>query len=401
MDLNSINGGVASTIDRTLDEAVRRGERGMSLCRICFCLISFAGVSTAGWFWDGSLPSPRAWYVASVGSCFIALSCWFFRRAARGPLPRRVLALSVGLDAVMCGGVLLGNSLWPTPHFIGNFRSLDASAILLTIVVSGFRLSPAVVGLSVSLNASFAIALRYLDMQRLSEVILPRAWSRLLIYLGSASLLAWIVASQARRLAIRGAVESLRAHRARHALGALLQDHHDLHSLVSSANLSMAQLMSRTGDATQREALELARADLEEVSRMVSTLRDRALQELSSAGGVRPASLERALDQVLPSLGRRFPKVLVACELAGSPQLLIAGGPPMLERLLFNLLANAAEGDGQRGATSLWLRVRWNAQRVWLLIEDDGPGFSDEQLDAARTHWMTSKPCGSGVGCTW
>jgi C4-dicarboxylate-specific signal transduction histidine kinase len=76
----------------------------------------------------------------------------------------------------------------------------------------------------------------------------------------------------------------------------------------------------------------------------------------------------------------------------------MAGGVTMLERVLFNLMVNASEGDGTRGATNLWLHAYREEGRVTIWIEDDGPGFPDAMLGEPLAHTGTSKSDGNGMG---
>jgi signal transduction histidine kinase len=385
--------------DKVLDDAVRRGERWMSICRILFALASFATVTTGNWFWNGNRPSVRGWLTISLGACCIAFSLWLIGRTLRGPIPRWILGLSVTVDAIMCFMALLGNAQWPSPTYLGNFKSLHCAALVLVIAISGFRLSLLVVWLSVGLNTLSAVTLRYVDTLVLGTAVTFGFWPRLAIYLASAAALALIVARQTRTLVVAGAHDSLRAHRAQQALGTLLQDHHDVRSLLSSANLNAESL--RRGleeDHSQKANLECLRQDLRAVSALVSTLRERALQELTSAGGHLWADPARTVQAVIPLVSRRFPRVRIETDVPNDLRVLMAGGATVLERVLLNLLVNACEGDGTRGAASIWVHARRIDGMVHIRVEDDGPGFSDSTLRAPLAHTATSKSEGSGLG---
>ena len=386
-------------IDEVLDEAVRRGERWMSIGRIFFSLASFASFSTGNGLWKGDGLSLRGWLTVSIGACFIAFSLWFIGRTSRGPIPRWLLGLSVAVDAIMCFVTLLGNARWRSESYLGNFRSLDGAALLLVIAISGFRLSPRVVWLSIGLNTLSAVTLRYVDILVLDAVITYRSWLKLAIYLASAAALALIVARQTRMLVMAGAHDSLRAHRAQHALGTLLQDHHDVRSLLSSANLNAESLRRGLGDEHPQKAnLDYLLEDLRAVSAQVSILRERALQELTSAGGHLSAELARTAHAVIPQVSRRFPRVRIETDVPDDLRVRMAGGATVLERVLLNVLINACEGNGTRGATSIRVHARRNDGRVHIRVEDDGPGFPDAMLRAPLAHTATSKSEGTGLG---
>ena len=388
-----------NVIDKVLDEAVCRGERWMSIGRIVFSLASFASYSTGIGLWkDGGL-SPRGWLTVLMGACFIGFSLWLIGRTSRGRIPRWLLGLSVTVDAIMCFTALLGNALWPSQNYVGNFRSLDIAALLLVIAISGFRLSPRVVWLSIGLNTLSAIALRCMDLSMLGIPITYRFWVKLAIYLGAAAAMALIVARQTRTLVMAGARDSLRAHRAQHALTTLLQDHHDVRSLLSSANLNADRLRRGLDDEhPQKASLESLREDLRTMSALISTLRERALQELTSAGGGLWARPARAVQAVVPLVSRRFPQVRIETDVPDDLRVLMVGGATVLERVLLNVLVNACEGDGTRGAANIWVRARRIHGSVHLRVEDDGPGFPEATLRTPLAHTATSKPDGTGLG---
>jgi hypothetical protein len=150
-------------IDQVLDEAVRRGERWMSIGRIFFSLAAFSHAPVRHWLCEDEGLAVRGWLIVSMGACFIAFSLWLIGRTLRGPIPRWILGLSVVVDAIMGCVALLGNALWPSPNYLSNFKSLDWALLLLVIVISGFRLSPRVLWLSVGLNTMSAATLIYAD----------------------------------------------------------------------------------------------------------------------------------------------------------------------------------------------------------------------------------------------
>ena len=82
------------------------------------------------------------------------------------------------------------------------------------------------------------------------------------------------------------------------------------------------------------------------------------------------------------------------------PQVRMSGGHPILLRILRNLLLNACEGDGTRGARHIEIRLSPKPGEASALLEviDDGPGFPPELLAAAPAARYSTKPEGSGLG---
>jgi hypothetical protein len=78
----------------------------------------------------------------------------------------------------------------------------------------------------------------------------------------------------------------------------------------------------------------------------------------------------------------------------------VAGGEAMLRRVLLNLVINACEGDGERGAAHIDVEVRSDGARGRVTIDaiDDGPGFSADHLTAGPGQVRSTKVGGSGFG---
>jgi signal transduction histidine kinase len=388
-------------IDRVLDEAVRRGERWMSICRVIFALatfVRFLGVIEP----DKPDFMRRLWLKVPAGCLFIGFSLWMIARTRRGPVSTRLLGLSVAVDAGMAFVALVGNAIFADRnHYRGIFMALDGAALLLVIMISGLRLSPAVVWLSAALNTVSAATLVLIDriVPDVSIVYSRNVLVLMAIFGGSAVILALIVAHQTRALAVAGARDSLRAHLAQQSLGSLLQDHHDVRSLISSANLNAEALQRGMGtDHPHRIQAEHLCADLRAVSALISTLRERAFQELTASDGRLDAPVASAVRAVTALVARRFPAIRIDEQVPEGLRVRLAGGVIVLERVLLNLLINACEGDGARGAATVWIRAHRDEGGVHLRIEDDGPGFPDAVLHAPLAHAASTKPQGSGLG---
>lgn len=394
-------------IEKVLDEAVRQGERTISICRIIFVLVILAR-----FLWLNYLSHPggrlEVWLFFPAAICFIAFSAWMLVRTRRGPIPTSLLALSVALDASMAFVALAPNALvaevgnlTPDGSYVGNFGAPDGASIILVLMISGLRLSPRVVWVSTVTNAASVVALVYIDATLPAQPVMysPHVLILMAILGASSVLVAQIVARKTRALVTAGARDSLRAHRAQQALSSMLQDNHDVRSLLSSANLDAALLLRDPNlNHPQRTQAERLCADLRSVTSLISTLRERAFLELAASNEPPPASVRDAI-RVAAALGTaRFPDVRIH-ELAPSDlRVCVAGGATMLERVLFNLVINACEGDGTRGAATIWLRATRERAWVKIRVEDDGPGFSDATLREPLVHTATSKPDGSGLG---
>ena len=74
--------------------------------------------------------------------------------------------------------------------------------------------------------------------------------------------------------------------------------------------------------------------------------------------------------------------------------------PRRLGQVLLNLLLNAADAieDAKVRDGRVALRVRQDAERVWLLVEDNGPGIQAEHLSKLFTSFFTTKAPEKGTG---
>jgi two-component system C4-dicarboxylate transport sensor histidine kinase DctB len=75
-------------------------------------------------------------------------------------------------------------------------------------------------------------------------------------------------------------------------------------------------------------------------------------------------------------------------------------GDTTLRRVFENLLINACQGDGERRAQAINVRILETADPEWLEIKvaDDGPGFPQSIISDGVHGLMTTKPDGTGIG---
>ena len=103
---------------------------------------------------------------------------------------------------------------------------------------------------------------------------------------------------------------------------------------------------------------------------------------------------ERAVQLVTPSA--RAGGIAIGLDLPESEIELEADGAK-LEQLLLNLLQNAVEATAPTGGGSVILRVRRQARRVAVEVEDDGPGLPSPDAPIFDAFFST-KPQGTGLG---
>lgn len=163
---------------------------------------------------------------------------------------------------------------------------------------------------------------------------------------------------------------------------------------------SLARLQSTLSAARElgrREAAELARASVgDEVS--VRRREGSAVEE-----GVTFEPLVPLLEATAQGVRQRFPSVTVALHAQPEERAVrvrCVEGPETLRRVFENLLVNACEGDGTRGATNVHVSVSLGDQsaRALITFADDGPGFRASLLTESSPGLSTTKSYGTGLG---
>jgi two-component system, NtrC family, C4-dicarboxylate transport sensor histidine kinase DctB len=184
----------------------------------------------------------------------------------------------------------------------------------------------------------------------------------------------------------------------------VLARNHDMNNALMALRLSAEAL-----------GIECQRQGVRGVERIVADLRD-GLQRIGALGhGIRDAGrtegaavdgeavdVMAVIDNVLHVVRARFPgvRLVLVGDRATALRVSMRGGALTLHRVLENLILNACEGDGQRGARTVEIKVFRDPSggRVQLAIRDDGPGFRAAQLAGDIEVFASTKPQGSGLG---
>jgi two-component system, NtrC family, C4-dicarboxylate transport sensor histidine kinase DctB len=165
--------------------------------------------------------------------------------------------------------------------------------------------------------------------------------------------------------------------------------------LVARADKVATRLRSIDPSDQARELAASLASSVEGLSNMTQRARSSGLR-------VRPALEQVAVRPVVEELladVRAIHRIDTHLD-AGDPTTSVAmrGGSSSLHRILGNLLRNACEGDGRRGARRIDVIVRDRDGRVDIEVRDDGPGFDPAQLDAPTPALSSTKENGLGLG---
>ncbi|AGA34391.1 sensor histidine kinase - like protein [Thioalkalivibrio nitratireducens DSM 14787] len=184
---------------------------------------------------------------------------------------------------------------------------------------------------------------------------------------------------ESERLASLGEMAASLSHEIRNPLGAI----------TSALGLLQSERMD---GAEQRELLELMEAEVNRLNHLVSDTLDYA-----RPARVREQHFELGplIDQIARIALVRFPELVVHKEIPDDLPVL-NGEAAEVQQVLANLLDNAAAATDGQGPVAL--RVRPEADRLWLEVSDSGPGVASEMRDRIFEPFQTTKPDGVGLG---
>lgn len=381
-------------VDRLTLRAANDGEALISAARTVFCLLvlgrflALDDVSEAGGKFAIEVPLLA---LASLASAF------GFVKARQGRLRTQGLIVWSVADALVCFGSLLPNVLWPDERYIGLLRIPDVAVLLPVVFISALRLTPIATLASLGANLASLGGLVAIDLavnaSRLEYG--GRDITMVLILLLTVGAATWATARGARSLVRRAARETAQLGRARRHLNALLREHHDVRTLLSTARMNLQ--LARRQPSSQDERLSIVEAAIVELGDFVEGVKSQAFAELAIIEGIVPADVTRVVQAAAQVAQRRFPATCVECD-APAVNVDMVGGERALLQVVFNLLANACEGEGSRRATRVRLDGAVQDRRVTLRVEDDGPGFLPELLASGATLIPSTKAGGSGMG---
>ncbi|MDB4973360.1 MAG: Flagellar sensor histidine kinase FleS [Myxococcaceae bacterium] len=386
-----------------IERANRRTELALSVLRGVFCsfvLVRFIVVNDDG----SSAAAGRSAIEVPVLMATIILSGVLASVVLRRGAAPWLLDASVLLDGLATNLTLLAGILFPWPSYRGLLHTPDLAVLPVLCLSAGLRMSLRCALVGATLNGALFGLLVLLDA-RLNRLHMGdlRVESGLYAgYLAAATLLSVVLVARARALAEATASQMELADAARSGMTRLLQDHHDVGSVITAVRLNADLLARMLHDDRGGEVLRASRAlqeHLHELAGMVVSSRERAFHELAISARREPVPVVTSARAMAAVVSRRYPRTRFEVRTADADsQAWVAGGRRGLERVLLNLLVNAGEGNGQQGAQIVHLSIRRVAAQLEIAICDDGPGFAVEVLEPRADRFKTTKPDGSGLG---
>jgi signal transduction histidine kinase len=391
--------GAQQAIDDAFEQTARRWERVVGAVRAFICLVMLARTLL---IWNDPMSEPgRIQPALQITEAALYIAASFILSRSRAPV-RPLLMLSVALDSVYVFAQFLPNVLSPWQGYLGIVNVPEIAVLSMATLVAGLRMSPGVAVFGGILNILCFVVLMLLDL-KVSNLPEPtmRGYQYMVhgTFLMTAVALSIVLAVRTRHLVDRAVRSALKAERTRRSFDAILHEHHDVRTLLSAVRLNADRLASGS-QATARSLVADMRSDLGDVEALLNAIRARADSELLTLGSRHTVDVWQIARDVLDRLRRRFPAAALALRGERCVAAQVAGGEAMLRRVLLNLVINACEGDGERGAEHIDVEVRSDGARGRVTIDviDDGPGFSADHLTAGLGQAGSTKVGGSGFG---
>jgi signal transduction histidine kinase len=184
----------------------------------------------------------------------------------------------------------------------------------------------------------------------------------------------------------------------------VLGHNHDLNNALTSVNLRAQLLYAKAetvGNGELSTAVEGLRAPLAQLTHIVTRMQGKRTRAAAPAQA-EIVDLSTTIEGIHANIRARFPGVRHEETLtrAVGLRVLVRGGALTVQRVVENLLINACEGDGRTGARTVTISAMRDPSggQAQVVVEDDGPGFSEEQLRRPVEAFGTSKSHGTGLG---
>lgn len=389
-------------VNVTIAQATTRTERRFAWLRIGFCLLSLSVFLLHLARYPAEVDGRQIYLEFAIAGLGVCLSSWVLRQTRDRLIGQPLKIVAAGLDGCLVLLALGGNQLSPTPYYGGLLNSLDVAIAPLFILTSVLRVSPAAVLSSSAVVTAGIVGLLWLDALR-GLPVAPKL-PLYAMYHGAAILLSYFFTARAREIFSRVGRVAVRAEGARRSVRALLEDHHDLRSVLCDLQLGADRLHEALTLGAEHARLETIgrslSAGITALTRGTATTRDRALLALEGAGQPSVASVREAIAGAVSEIAGLAPSLEIRLDLGtGDAPVLFGGGTNALSRLFLHLLVNAKEGNGQRGASTVVIGARQRRGAVDIDFKDDGPGFAPALLEKlGRDRGYTTKRGSSGIG---
>ncbi len=334
----------------------------------------------------------------------VALSVWVVKLARARKCNLGIHLFFSTFDVFFCFLALRSNVLWGPSHahYAGLLRMPDVAFLSMLLPGAALRLYWSAMATTFTLSALSLAYLVHLDT-RVNGVVARTSDVEIIAFqLAAIGAAAFVSAWAIRRMIRRLAREAEHVSRGRRHLHDVLREHHDVRTLLSTAQLQIGFLRRGSDGADPAARLAAVERAVEGVGTILDGIKTRTFGELTLTDDLTSVDALPIIRAAVAIVRSRFPNVDVAVTAASErASTLLFGGERAFAHVAINLLVNACEGDGIRRAQRVEVRVHPSQRRRDRMIFeflDDGPGFRAELLRAPLKGGLTTKGDGSGLG---
>ncbi len=174
---------------------------------------------------------------------------------------------------------------------------------------------------------------------------------------------------------------------------------HELGNPINSIKMTLSVLKKNLNDyspAAVERFVDRAMTEISRVEFLLQALKSFSIFENPEIQNVRIDDfLNRFIALVsndLRAAGIRIDKMV------DPPNIIASADPRLLHQVLLNLITNASDALSQKDAPRILVRVQKNKSLVYLSVEDNGCGMSEEAQSNLFKPFYTTKTRGTGLG---
>ena len=296
----------------------------------------------------------------------------------------------------------INNIHYPNPGFDGLLNTPDMIAIIFLIFLLPLMLASRFVWVGGILYGVSFVGLLIYEYHLYPDLIQYSLhdYSLWACWMLTALAFALIITQLMQSLVKQTAVNVLEHKSAQSKLKYLVEEHHDAHSLLTSARLHL-DLMKREHPALLTSDLE---QDLNSINEFIQTVKVSAFQEVRKKDVVFIKPFFPVLKRMVQNFKQTHPQLEITLDMPkDNIGVYLSGGVTALRRLITNLVDNACEGDGVQNATHLWVHCKIQgdtnhslaSNQMMMTFQDNGPGYPNSVLNQELS---SSKLMGTGSG---
>lgn len=370
-------------VKRIFDQAAVKSETVIAYGRIIIISLMMARFLVLA-------PSTSEFLVAASSALIgISFSITFLLFCDRNKPKEHWFWLSTIVDVVTAFAIIFNYCLAADVVYRGVLYIPDTVILLIIIFISGFRLSGLIAIFSGLSNSLSLLLVVYIESSYFK--LINYEWAPIIMWLimtGAATLAAFISTMRTRTLCEIAADESLRLEQAKDGVKALLQSHHDAHSILTAVNINTERLIA-SADTPSREFIKITqelKEDLSVINSCIEQIKHSSDAQIKIHSESKTIPVNATINSLIDRLSASLAPVRVTFE--PHPKEIFStlkGGESTLERILINLINNAYEGAENIKAKNIDIFTDTESVNLIITINDDGAGFSNVPTDQKGT----------------